>query len=157
MYLLWLRKYSVHNATLKDEKCCLIAPMAEHSLNICCLHCRKASSPRLLFPDFFLFGGCTYFEQCCSIISLLGRMPSSSRAAQAALPIVGLPIKLMLPAVCSFVCPGLGCGIVLPTVSSSRACCLHINSLGKRRGAMKQFRKERRCKGTSGCVSYAQK
>lgn len=54
-------KYSVYNATLKDRKNCLAVPIAEHSLNICCLNCRKESSPRLLFTDFFSFGGIVLF------------------------------------------------------------------------------------------------
>lgn len=100
-----------------NKKKCSTVPLAKHSLKFCHLHCRKESTLRLLFTDFFSFGGWSYFEFFCSVISMLGRMLSSSRAAQAALSIVGLPIKLMLPAVCSFVCSGLGCGIVLCTAS----------------------------------------
>lgn len=54
-------KYSVYNATLKDWKNCLAVPIAEHFLNICCLNCRKESPPRLLFTDFFSFGGIVLF------------------------------------------------------------------------------------------------
>lgn len=123
---------------------CTVGEKTLQTLPHCCSH-------------IWFWGGCSYFEQYCSVLSMLGRMPSPSRAAQAALSIVGLPIKLMLPAVCSFVCPARGCGAVLHAASLQHSLVSPI--VWTRRGSYETctFRKERGCKGTSGNVNYARK